>query len=74
MPPAGARPPTGEQFGISRGDRSAVVTEVGVVETKCLGVCPGGAVTVVNGAQAREWLIVPRGADLDEVGKELGLS
>jgi predicted metal-binding protein len=45
----------------------------GVVEVKCLGVCPKGAVTVVNGARSREWLIVPAGADLDSLAAELGL-
>ena len=45
----------------------------GIVEVKCLGVCPPGAVTVVNGAASREWLLVPKGADLDEVASELGL-
>jgi len=59
-----------KEFGLGKGRKA----EVGVVETKCLGVCPGGAVTVVNGAQAREWLIVKKGADLEEVGCELGLS
>ena len=59
-----------KEFGLGKGRKA----EVGVVETKCLGVCPGGAVTVVNGGQAREWLIVPKGADLEEIGRELGLS
>lgn len=59
-----------KEFGLGKGRKA----DVGVVETKCLGVCPGGAVTVVNGAKAREWLIVKKGADLEEVGRELGLS
>lgn len=46
---------------------------VGIVEVKCLGVCPRGAVTVVNGAASREWLIVPAGADLDDLAGELQL-
>ena len=46
----------------------------GIVEVKCLGVCPSGAVTVVNGAAAREWLLVPRGADVAAVAAELGLT
>ncbi|MFZ5749042.1 MAG: (2Fe-2S) ferredoxin domain-containing protein [Pseudomonadota bacterium] len=46
----------------------------GIVEVKCLGVCPRGAVTAVNAAQAREWVLVPAGADLDEVARELGLA
>lgn len=45
----------------------------GIVDVKCLGVCPRGAVTVVNGAASREWLLVPAGADLDAVAEELGL-
>jgi len=47
--------------------------EAGIVEVKCLGVCPRGAVTVINGADSREWLLVPEGADLDKVAVELGL-
>jgi predicted metal-binding protein len=45
----------------------------GIVAVRCLGVCPRGAVTVVNAAGPREWLLVPAGADLDEVAAELGL-
>ncbi|WP_447724362.1 (2Fe-2S) ferredoxin domain-containing protein [Sphingomonas koreensis] len=45
----------------------------GIVDVKCLGVCPRGAVTMVNGAASREWLIVPEGADLDEVARAAGL-
>ncbi|MHA6720925.1 (2Fe-2S) ferredoxin domain-containing protein [Sphingomonas sp. RS6] len=59
-----------KRFGLGKGRKA----KIGVIETKCLGVCPGGAVTVVNGARSREWLIVKKGADLDEVGRELGLS
>lgn len=45
----------------------------GVVDVGCLGVCPRGAVTVVNGAATREWLIVPAGADLHAVAQTAGL-
>ncbi|MGE4323588.1 MAG: (2Fe-2S) ferredoxin domain-containing protein [Sphingobium sp.] len=45
----------------------------GVVEVGCLGVCPRQAVTVVNGAQSRDWLIVRPGADLDRLAAELGI-
>ena len=48
--------------------------EAGIVEVNCLGVCPKGAVTVVNGAQSRDWLLVRRGADLDELAHALGLA
>lgn len=46
---------------------------VGIVEVSCLGVCPKGAVTVVNGAASRDWLLVRPGADLDELAQALGL-
>ena len=45
----------------------------GVVEVQCLGVCPRGAVTVVDTAAPDRWRIVPAGADLDRVAEELGL-
>lgn len=45
----------------------------GVVEVDCLGVCPKGAVTVVNGAASRDWLLVRPGADLNELARELDL-
>jgi len=46
----------------------------GIVEVNCLGVCPKGAVTVVNGAASRDWLLVRPGADLDELAQTLGLA
>lgn len=45
----------------------------GVVEVNCLGVCPKGAVTVVDGADSREWLLVRAGADLDALAEALHL-
>lgn len=45
----------------------------GIIEVDCLGICPKGAVTVVNGAQSRDWLLVQPGADLDMLAKELGI-
>jgi predicted metal-binding protein len=59
-----------KQLGLKKGRKGGA----GIVEVKCLGVCPRGAVTVVNGAQSHEWLIVPERADLDAVAVELGLS
>lgn len=46
----------------------------GVLEVNCLGICPKGAVTVVDGAASREWLLVRPGADLDELAENLGLN
>ncbi|MDP5278008.1 (2Fe-2S) ferredoxin domain-containing protein [Sphingomonas sp. DG1-23] len=59
-----------KHLGLKKGRKGAA----GIVEVKCLGVCPRGAVTVVNGAQAREWLLVPAGANLDAVAGDLGLN
>ena len=46
----------------------------GIVEVNCLGICPKGAVTVVNGADSRDWLLVRPKADLDMLGQQLGLA
>lgn len=59
-----------KHLGIKKGRKGAA----GIVEVKCLGICPRGAVTVVNGASAREWMLIQAGADLDEVAAELGLA
>ncbi|KQS51817.1 hypothetical protein ASG20_03185 [Sphingomonas sp. Leaf198] len=39
----------------------------GVVEVKCLGVCPKNAVVMVDGARPDRWMLVPTGASADEV-------
>jgi predicted metal-binding protein len=36
---------------------------VRVIETKCLGLCPKGAVTVLRGSRPGEMLTVPGGSD-----------
>lgn len=46
----------------------------GVVDVKCLGICPRDAVVVVNGAEPRTWHLVRPGSDLDEVAKSVGLA
>lgn len=46
----------------------------GVIEVGCLGVCPKGAVTVVNGGDSREWILVKPGADMDDLARELALT
>ncbi len=58
-----------KHLGLKKGRKGAA----GIVEVKCLGVCPRGAVKVVNGGDAREWLLVPAGADLDTVAASLDL-
>ncbi|MBC9031239.1 (2Fe-2S) ferredoxin domain-containing protein [Sphingomonas sp. JC676] len=58
-----------KHLGLKKGRKAGA----GIVEVKCLGVCPRGAVTVVNGAASRDWLLVCEGADMAEVARELGL-
>ena len=58
-----------KRLGLKRGRKSAA----GIVEVRCLGVCPRGAVTVIDGASPREWMLVPEGADIDAVALELRL-
>jgi predicted metal-binding protein len=47
---------------------------IGIIETKCLGACPRGAVTVVDAGSPGEWLLVREGSAIDEVAAALGLS
>lgn len=56
-------------LGLKKGRKAGA----GIVEVKCLGVCPRGAVTVVNGAASRDWLLVPARADMAELADDLGL-
>jgi hypothetical protein len=44
----------------------------GVVETRCLGLCPRDAVTVVDTRRPGEWRIVRPGTDVEALGAELG--
>jgi predicted metal-binding protein len=54
------------RLGVGKGRKAPV----GIVESKCLGVCPKHAVTI---ARAGEWLVVPAGTKLDKVIAALGL-
>ena len=55
------------------GEKKGRKARLGIVEVKCLGVCPRGAVTVINGKAPGEWALVKAGADLDAVAMGLGL-
>ncbi|WP_156347057.1 (2Fe-2S) ferredoxin domain-containing protein [Sphingomonas sp. Leaf33] len=55
-----------KRLGLGKGRKA----RVGIVETKCLGVCPKRAVVV---GRAGGWLVVPEGTDVDQVAAELGL-
>jgi len=47
---------------------------VGIVEVKCLGICPKHAVTMIDAAHPRDWLLVKPGTDVADVVAEIGLS
>ena len=46
--------------GLGKGRKAAV----GVIETKCLGLCPKKAVTFVDTRRPGEWLVVAPGEDV----------
>ncbi len=46
---------------------------VGVIETRCLKLCPKNAVTVVDARHPDEWLVVPPGEPIDDLAHRLGL-
>lgn len=58
-----------KHLSLNKGRKAAA----GIVEVNCLGVCPRDAVTVVDGAASRDWLLVRSGADLDELAEALGI-
>ncbi len=57
------------QLGIGRFRKA----HVGVVEVKCLGICPRGAVTLIDARTPDRWRLVPAGADLAVLASEIGL-
>ncbi len=52
-----------KDMGLKKGRKAAL----GVVETRCLGVCPKNAVMVVDAARPDRWLMVPAGTDVAAV-------
>lgn len=57
-------------LGVKTGRKAAM----GIVEVKCLKVCPRGAVTVVDSNDSRTWQIVRAGAPIDAVIDSLELN
>jgi predicted metal-binding protein len=58
-----------KMFGLKKGRKSPV----GIVEVPCLGVCPRGRVMLIDTVHSDRWRIVPIGADVAALGRELGL-
>ncbi|WP_245649247.1 (2Fe-2S) ferredoxin domain-containing protein [Sphingomonas mali] len=58
-----------KRFGLKKGRKSPV----GLIEVKCLGVCPKGAVTLIDTRRPGTWRLVPAGADIEAIGRDLGL-
>ena len=58
-----------KRCGLKKGRKSPV----GLIEVKCLGVCPKGAVTLVDTSHPDMWRLVPAGADIEALGRDLGL-
>ncbi|WP_242137243.1 MULTISPECIES: hypothetical protein [unclassified Sphingomonas] len=58
-----------EALGVRKGRKGAL----GIIEVKCLGICPRGAVTVVTGHAPGDWALVTDGAPIAQVVRDLGL-
>jgi predicted metal-binding protein len=56
-----------DYLGLKKGRRASL----GVVEVKCLGVCPKDAVVVLDAARPQRWLLARPGADVDALAAEL---
>nr|WP_277998430.1 (2Fe-2S) ferredoxin domain-containing protein [Sphingomonas liriopis] len=54
-------------MGLKKGRKATL----GVVETRCLGLCPRDAVAMIDGRAPGTWLVVPRGADVVELAARL---
>ena len=54
-------------LGLGKGRKAPL----GIVETRCLGLCPKNAVALVDARRPGEWLVVPRGADIAELAARL---
>ncbi|MES2057085.1 MAG: (2Fe-2S) ferredoxin domain-containing protein [Pseudomonadota bacterium] len=59
-----------KELGVGKGRKG----KLGVIEVKCLGVCPRGAVTIVDAARPGEWKIVPARQDIEEIVSALRLN
>jgi hypothetical protein len=54
-------------LGLKKGRKAPL----GIVETRCLGLCPKNAVAMVDTRKPDTWLVVPQGADVAELAARL---
>jgi len=54
-------------LGVGKGRKATL----GVVETRCLGLCPRNAVAMIDGRAPGTWLVVPKDADVAELAARL---
>ncbi len=59
-----------KELGVGKGRKG----KLGIIEVKCLGVCPRGGVTIVDAAHPGEWKIVPARQDIEEIVSALRLN
>lgn len=52
-----------KSLGLKKGRKASL----GIVESRCLGVCPKNGVTVMNATRTRDWLVVAPGTDVQDV-------
>ena len=53
--------------------KKGIKSDLLVIETGCLKLCPKGAVVAIDPANPKEWLLVPAGADVSAVATKLGV-
>ena len=69
----GGRTPLAKLLRARGNGRKGRKADLGVIEIKCQKICPRHAVLAINAARPKDWLIVPNGADEDEIAERLGL-
>lgn len=54
-------------LGLKKGRKAPL----GIVETRCLGLCPKNAVAMIDARRPDQWLVVPKGADVAELAARI---
>jgi len=54
--------------------KKGIKSDLLVIETGCLKLCPKGAVVAIDPAKPGEWLLVPAGADVGGIAARLGVA